>query len=1012
MCRAALSLIFIVLFNPVVQAQRMVRIRPAVRNNVIVDYPEPLIKAGVKDTRCIFKDSRNFMWIGTANGLYRFDGTNVDLIEHEPGNPRSLPNNTIVSLTEDKNGHIWAGTMMGAASIDPKTLECTIYNKSEGSLTADFDVKVFIGRQGRIWAGTSGGIFLFSPEEHRFRNVWKDGTGKNTGVGYINCLADGKNDTLIAGTFNGIVLLNKKTLRYRWVSPLKEKLTVISLYADEQKVWIGTWYGGLLAGDNSLKNFRQFKWEKADKVGQGNIVSCIIKTKYNGKSAMWASTSHGVYEINTDKTDPAVRITRIASVENGFIKSLMSGSDGRIWEAGDKVSSFFAGSSRFNALPFHCDNYISDIQSIKTGGQPAVAVSGWYGTKGLTIFSANDHKVIYRHSRQPRSASVDVSGVVRDRFGRFWVSTLGGVFLLDKHLRKIVPVRAAAGDYDKLATLRTNAIAICHDTVWVGCYRAGIRLFDLNFHLLKTFRAGDGSDLTDNLLNRFFVSKARDVWVCGDDKLFKYNSRTGKFSVFKLNQYEDDFSPNEMAEAAPGKYVVAARAGLFWFEEANKRFSPILSPLSGREKDAESVCIDKNGDIWYLNNNNLVFYQVRKNHFTHFGPEDGLNIYGQLTCLRTFNGKDFYLAEGSRIVTFSLPASLNNGSPVTLYLHDLQVNDSTLSQKRLQHRLVFRYDENKIGFGFGAINYIKPEQDLYAYQLSGVDKKWVYSTVNNVSYANLAPGDYTFALKAENYAGLWSKPLSIPIQIQHPYWGTWWFRLLSVVLLSAMLLSAIRYVLQRNLKERILLLEKEKAVEQERNRIARDMHDDLGSGLTKIAVLSEVVKTRLAEPQSASSYLDVISAASRELVDNLQGIIWVLNPKNDSVESLVLYLKEYTEGFFEHTPVNLNFTFDGIAMHFSLSEEKRRNIFLVVKECCNNALKHSGCTEVNISVALKDQVIWITIADNGIGFDVKSVPAFSNGLQNMRNRMRQTGGEFQLISGAGTGTVLTCRIPV
>jgi signal transduction histidine kinase len=223
---------------------------------------------------------------------------------------------------------------------------------------------------------------------------------------------------------------------------------------------------------------------------------------------------------------------------------------------------------------------------------------------------------------------------------------------------------------------------------------------------------------------------------------------------------------------------------------------------------------------------------------------------------------------------------------------------------------------------------------------------------------------------------------------------------------------AIRYVLQRNLKERILYLEKEKAVEQERNRIARDMHDDLGSGLTKIAVLSEVTKAQIGNPAAATTYLDVISTASRELVDNLQGIIWVLNPKNDSVESLALYLKEFAESFFEHTPIALHFDYNENIGRLSLSEEKRRNIFLVVKECCNNILKHAGCTSVSIKIGLLNNFLKVEISDNGKGFEPSGIGLFSNGLQNMKNRIQQINGDFQLISGTGQGTLINCQIPV
>src|SRR5438477_3969833 len=151
----------------------------------------------------------------------------------------------------------------------------------------------------------------------------------------------------------------------------------------------------------------------------------------------------------------------------------------------------------------------------------------------------------------------------------------------------------------------------------------------------------------------------------------------------------------------------------------------------------------------------------------------------------------------------------------------------------------------------------------------------------------------------------------------------------------------VRYISQRNLKEKLLRLEKEQAVEKERNRISRDMHDDLGSGLTKIAILSEVVKKQIHEPEKARQQLENISESSRELVDNLQDIIWVLNPQNDTLESLAAYIREYGLKFFEPFETDLQFDYPAVFTRVKLSEETRRNLFLVIKETFNNIAKHA-----------------------------------------------------------------------
>jgi signal transduction histidine kinase len=232
--------------------------------------------------------------------------------------------------------------------------------------------------------------------------------------------------------------------------------------------------------------------------------------------------------------------------------------------------------------------------------------------------------------------------------------------------------------------------------------------------------------------------------------------------------------------------------------------------------------------------------------------------------------------------------------------------------------------------------------------------------------------------------------------------------------------AAMGYRLKKISDERQLAIlqaaeEKEKrteAVAEERNRIARDMHDDLGSGLTKISILSEVVKTQLLEPDKARIPLDHISTSSRELVDNLQDIIWVLNPHDDTLESLSAYIREYALRFFEPLNSEVAFEYPIELGEVNLTEVQRRNVFLIVKETLNNIAKHAHCRKVLISIVQTPEEIVVCLQDDGIGFDPEQVRRFGNGLQNMKNRMHQIGGKYQLESNLGKGTLVRLIIPI
>lgn len=978
---------------------------------VVVDYPEALQKAGVKQVRCIFKDSRKFLWIGAENGLYRFDGTNVDLLEHEPGNLNTIPNNNIVSIAEDKAGNIWAGTLQGAARIDPWTLQCTVYNKTQHNLNDEFDLKIYCAADGKIWAGSGSGISLFDGKANRFNLIWYDRIAGEPNAGYVNYITDWKKDTLAAGTFHGIVLINKNNYHFRRVNPSPSPLTVIRLYVDGQKrIWMGTWGDGLIISDPDCKSFKTLKWEPHESQALHDVVTSIIHTNFYHQDRLWISTSRGVYELLNFKAGRShCRLVPVSINPLDFANNIMVDDDQYIWVSAARVYRFFAGGSFFSTLPLRVDGIAQQLKFINAPGSKALAISSWYKSSGLMATDLNG-RVIYRQPDARNQDAANISGVVQDKFRRLWISSLAGLSVLGPGF-KPMPGALFTGR-DAPSTVKTNGIAIDHDTVWLACYRHGIDLYDLNFHKIKSFAPFDRSGLTDNLFNGFFVDRSGVMWVFGDYNLYRYDRHKSTFKVYNFNNEATQFTVNDMAQMPDGNLLVASSTGLYHFNPATNVYKRISSPLLSRERQVQSVCIDANGDAWFTNNDKLVYYQVKTRHFTLFGKEDGLDNNEQPQWLATADGRTIYITEGNSVLTFPAENRASQARPIQLYIHSVQVNDSTINRALIAAHLELGYDENKLNLEFGAINYIKPGQNLYAYRLSKVDSRWVTTTDNFASYANLAPGKYIFTVKAENYAGVWSRPMQLQVNITPPFWATWEFRVMAGLLLFGAVFLVIRYVTQRNLREKILMLEKEKAVEQERNRIARDMHDDLGSGLTKIAVMSEVTKAQLSNRVSATEYLDEISTASRELVDNLQGIIWVLNPQNDSVESLVLYLKEYTEAFFEHTPVSLHFEYNDGFGHLSLSEEKRRNIFLVVKEACNNALKHSGGTVVSIIIQINKDVLTVTISDDGRGFDEGHVALFSNGLQNMKNRVRQIGGEFELISAPGHGARIVCRIPV
>jgi signal transduction histidine kinase len=282
----------------------------------------------------------------------------------------------------------------------------------------------------------------------------------------------------------------------------------------------------------------------------------------------------------------------------------------------------------------------------------------------------------------------------------------------------------------------------------------------------------------------------------------------------------------------------------------------------------------------------------------------------------------------------------------------------------------------------------------------------VYTLNDKVRYSNLRPGKYTFLLKASNNEGVWNEnPLKIEITVLPPFWETWWFRVL--VMLSFLCLAYViaRIYIKQKVRSRTRELEKQQALYKERLRISKDVHDDLGSGLSKISLMADIARKKANGSSAVGDDIEHISVISKELVDNMRDLIWVLNPENTTLEQLVSRLREYCADYLENMPLKVSLDFPLTVPAIRISREAQRNIFLTAKEAINNCVKHAAACAINISLAVSNDRLDISISDNGKGFDIAAIKSGGNGLRNMRQRIEHTGGTFSIESAPGCTSV-------
>jgi signal transduction histidine kinase len=276
--------------------------------------------------------------------------------------------------------------------------------------------------------------------------------------------------------------------------------------------------------------------------------------------------------------------------------------------------------------------------------------------------------------------------------------------------------------------------------------------------------------------------------------------------------------------------------------------------------------------------------------------------------------------------------------------------------------------------------------------LQGFDETWIASGARRyAAYTNLDPQEYIFRVKASNSHGVWNEAgTSIRITVIPPYWKTWWFRIIAILLLGFLLYGIYRYRLSQVL-----------ALERLRLRIANDLHDDIGSELSSIALESDLIARRLPKEKPEQERLLAVGRTIRHSADSLRDIVWIVNPDQDKLQDLVTRMREIAVTMLRG--IHSSFRSDGPLATVPLEMEFKRNVLMIFKETLNNIVRHAQATRVEIEAGLNAKQLRISVKDNGLGFDV-AAPHGGRGLKSLQSRASAIGGKIEIHSTPGSGT--------
>jgi signal transduction histidine kinase/ligand-binding sensor domain-containing protein len=597
----------------------------------------------------------------------------------------------------------------------------------------------------------------------------------------------------------------------------------------------------------------------------------------------------------------------------------------------------------------------------------------WIGTYGQGVVHLAADGASARHylpDQVPGILAGPHGAVLVDSLGQAWVGGEQGLCrVAGDQVRLWTPAQG-------LPAHPIEAIAEAGDgAVWLGGRRGLTRLDDNG---TRTYTKADG--LAHDHARSLFRDTDGTLWI-GGGGLTRY--RTGRFAAI----HEVDGLPVETV-----KSIVADNLGYLWWGTPRGVFRCAKIELDdfceGRRRRIEPTRFDLADG---MPSNECSGYQsgVWK------GPDGRL-------WFATMNG-----------VAVIDPANLPK-NPVTPPVVIEAVTADGRVREAVSGRVTVPPGTLLTEFSFTALSFVAPERNRFRCRLVGYEDEFrEVGTARSAAYTRLRPGSYTLRVTAANSDGLWNDTgATLAVTVEPFLWETLPFRGAGAALGVLVLGLGIRWFSQRRLRLQVAALERDQAVNRERARIARNMHDDVGASLTQIGLLSELARRQLPDPAGTASRLDELGNLSREVVRNLDAMVWTVDPEHDTVAGLVEYIAGFAQEYVAPAGWACRLDLPPRLPDDPVAAATRHHVLLLVKEALNNALKHSGATEVTFRAAVEGRTLRLELADNGRGFDPATSGRFSDGLGNMRDRARLAGGRCTITSTPGTGTKITVELPL
>ena len=942
----------------------------------------------------ILQTKDGYLWLGTYGGLVRFDGVNFKVFDNL--NTAGLESGRVTSLFEDDSGNLWIGHEGGDLTRfkNDQFESVSLPAKWKGGKIISIEGDA----AGDIWAVNETGLAM------RVRDGLTLAPPSGTAPGQLRVSKSADDNIWIIRDGRISLLKDGKLSPVEFGNGMENAYVQNACANRTGDIWVASdgqlqeWHGNRL-----VKDLGEAPWGTS-------AVSDMLETR-QGNVAV-GTVDSGLFLIS-----PKRKISQFNSTNGlpqNWVRSLYEDREGNLWVGAGSAGLVALRESRVGTVspPDHWQGRaILSVNSAPDGTM-------WVGTEGTGLYCCQNGT--WKHFGEAEGLSNGfIWSISEDTRRRIWAGTWsGGIFV--KQGERFAPAPGL-----ELITIPTPALLNTADGVlWAG---TGDGLLRYQNGVKTWFGRNDDQSPMDI----HAVVQARDgtIWFGMSDgglgclkngTIHQFRRKDGLSSDFVQCLHFD--SEGTLWIGTSGGGLNRLKRGCFAAITSTQGLAnDVICNIE--EDDHGYLWLSSHGGIMRLSKSGLnrcADGVTNRVDCLSYGRGEGLptlecSAGGQPTGCKTADGRLWFATSKGLVVVDPNNVHLNSLPPPVL-IESLRVNDHPISfATKKSTPLQIPPGQQRFEFQYTGLSFVDPEKVRFKYRLEGLEPQWVDAAAKReANYSFIPPGDYVFHVIACNNDGIWNDTgATLAFTVLPLFWQTWWFRVATGLVAAASIGGIVLFETRRRMHQRLEKSERQHAIERERTRIAKDIHDDLGASLTRITMLSQSARAETENPATASE-LDRIYDTARELTRAMDEIVWAVNPKHDTLDSLATYLGRFAQDFLATANIRCRLDFPVYLPPWSLTAETRHNLFLAFKEALNNAVKHASTPEVHISLSIERTGFSLCAADRGKGFSfaesesqaVRKDARFAsgNGLRNMRQRLKEIGGRCEIHSAPGEGT--------